>query len=247
MLSVFKAATLAGLTVVASGTMAQTPAPPQTVEVLVPAAGAVLDVVAEGRTTRTPDLATIRAGVVTTAPTAAAAMRENADRITRILAALRRAGIAPRDVQTAQVNLQPQYRYVENQPPVVTGYQASNSLNVRFREIGRAGAILDGLVAEGANQIDGPTLTLDKPDVALDEARTDAIRRARSRAELYARAAGLKVERIVAIAEAGEQAGGPRPPMPYAARALDAGQAKTEIAAGETEIVATVTVRFLLR
>jgi hypothetical protein len=247
MRSKFGVATFAGMAMTAGAAAAQMPAQPQTVETLVPASGAVLDVVAEGRTTRVPDLATIRAGVVTTAPTAAAAMRDNADRTTRVLAGLRRAGVAARDIQTAQVSLQPQYRYVENQPPVVTGYQASNSVAVRFREIGRAGAILDGLVAEGANQIDGPTLTLDRPDAALDEARTDAVRRARARAELYARAAGLRVERIVAIAEAGEQAGGPRPPIAYAARAMDAGQAKTEIAAGETEVAATVTVRFLLR
>ena len=242
-----KAAVLAGVTALAGTATAQTPASPPTVEALVPASGAVLDIAAEGRTTRVPDLATIRAGVTTTAPTAAAAMRDNADCIARVLAGLKRAGVVARDVQTAQVSLQPQYRYVENQPPVVTGYQASNSVAVRFREIGRAGSILDGLVTAGANQIDGPTLTLDKPDTALDEARADAIRRARGRAELYARAAGLRVERIVAITEVGEQAGGPRPPMPYAARAMDAGQAKTEVAAGETDVAVTVTVRFLLR
>lgn len=220
----------------------------QTVEPLVPASGAVLDVTAEGRTTRTPDVATIRAGVVTQSATAAAALRENSDRMARVLAALRRAGVASRDIQTAQVALQPQYRYAENQPPVVTGYQASNSVAVRFRDIARSGAILDVLVAQGANQIDGPALTLDQPEAALDEARTDALRRARARAGLYARAAGMQVLRIVSIAEGAANDGGPRPPMPYAAvRAMDASQAKTEIAAGETEVTATVTVRFLLR
>lgn len=240
-----KLAGLAGLAMVAEMGVAQVA--PQTVEPLVPASGAVLDVVARGRTTRTPDLATIRAGVVTHGATAAAAMRENADRMARVLAGLRRAGIAARDVQTAQVGLQPQYRYAENQPPVVTGYQASNSVAVRFREVARAGTILDALVAEGANQIDGPTLTLDRPDAALDEARTDAVRRARARADLYARAAGMQVVRVVSIAETGEQEGGPRPPVMYVARAMDAAQAKTEVAAGETEVVATVSVRFLIR
>ncbi|HEX8387550.1 MAG TPA: SIMPL domain-containing protein [Sphingomonas sp.] len=225
---------------------AQAQSAPQSVEPLVPATGAVLDVVAEGRTTRVPDLATIRAGVVTQAPTAAAALRENADRMARVLAALRRAGLAARDVQTAQIGLQPQYRYGENQPPVVTGYQATNSVSIRLRDIARSGAVLDALVAEGANQLEGPTLALDRPDAALDEARTDAIRRARARAELYAGAAGMQVARIVAISEGGDQAG-PRPPMPYAmARAADA-EAKTEIRPGETEVAVTVTVRFLLR
>lgn len=223
-------------------------APQHMVEPLVPASGAVLDVVTEGRTTRTPDLATIRAGVVTQAPSAAAALAENSQRMARVLAALRRAGVAARDVQTAQVGLQPQYRYGENLPPVITGYQASNSVAIRFRDVSRSGAILDALVTAGVNQIDGPSLTLDRPEAALDEARADAIARARARAELYARAAGMEVARIVSIAEGAVQDGGPRPPMPYASmRAMDAAQAKTEIAAGETELTATVTVRFLLR
>ena len=221
---------------------------PQTVEPLVPASGAVLDVVAEGRTTRTPDIATIRTGVVIQAATAAAALRENSERMARILAALRRTGVAGRDVQTAQVMLQPQYRYAENQPPVVTGYQATNSVAVRFRDVARSGTILDALVAEGANQIDGPSLSLDKPEAALDEARTNAIARARARADLYARAAGLQVVRIVSIAEGGTQDGGPRPPMPYARmQVMDAAEAKTAVVAGETDVTATVTVRFLLR
>ena len=79
----------------------------QSVEPMVPASGTVLDVTAEGRTTRTPDLATIRAGVVTQTPTAAAALSENATRMARVLAALRRAGVAPRDLSTASVQLQP--------------------------------------------------------------------------------------------------------------------------------------------
>lgn len=232
----------------ASPAGAQAPQTQQTVEPLVPAAGAVLDVAAQGRTTRTPDLAIVRAGVVTQAATAAEALRANGDRMARVLAALRRAGVAPRDVQTAQVSLQPQYRYGENQPPVVIGYQATNGVTVRFRDVGRSGAILDALVAEGANQIDGPTLTLDRPDAALDEARTDALRRARARADLYARAAGMRVERIVSIAEGGAEPGVPRPPAAFARmRAMDAGEGRTEIAPGETEVNATVTVRFLLR
>lgn len=229
----------------AAPAVAQTP---QAVEPLVPAAGAVLDVVAQGRTTRTPDLAIVRAGVVTQGQTAAAALRDNADRMARVLAALRRAGVAPRDVQTAQVSLQPQYRYVENQPPAVTGYQAVNGVTVRFRDVRRSGAILDALVAEGANQIEGPMLTLDRPDAALDEARADALRRARARADLYARAAGLSVARIVSIAEGGAEPGVPRPPAAYARmRTMDVQEARTEIAPGETEVNATVTVRFLLR
>jgi hypothetical protein len=219
--------------------------PSTTLAPLVPATGTVLDVVAEGRTTRVPDLATIRAGVVNQGATAAQALADNATAMKKVLAALVRAGVAPRDVATASVSLQPQYRYQDNQAPVVTGYQASNSVSIRFRDVARSGTILDALVAQGANQIDGPNLSVGEPDAALDEARTDAVKRARARADLYARAAGMHVVRIVSIGEAGQDnGGGDRPPIVFA-RAM-ATEAKTQIAAGEKDITATLNVRFLL-
>ena len=93
----------------------------------------------------------------------------------RVRAALKRAGIADKDIQTSSFNLNPEYRYDENQSPVLTGYRASNQVSVRFRDIKATGAILDALVAEGANQINGPSLTIDKPEQAMDEARVKAI------------------------------------------------------------------------
>lgn len=206
----------------------------------------LLDVVADGKATRVPDIATIRAGVVSQSPTAAAALADNAQRMTRVVAALRKAGVADRDIQTAQIQLQPQYRYADNQPPVITGYQASNSVSVRFRDVGKSGSILDALVAQGANQIDGPTLSVDAADAAMDEARTDAIRRARARAELYAKAAGMRVDRIVSIVENG----GAQPPMPMPVMAqmrMAKAEDSTPLAAGEQDLTATVSVRFLLR
>jgi len=216
-----------------------------TAPVLLPE-GTLLDLTATGKTTRVPDVAIIRAGVVSQSPTAAAALADNAQRMARVLAALKRAGVAERDVQTANIALQPQYRYQQNEAPVITGYQASNNVQVRFRDIGKSGAILDALVKEGANQIDGPNLTIDQPDAAEDEARTDAVAKARARAELYAKAAGLRVERIVSISEGGFA---PPPPMPMmmARMAAAAPEADTKIAAGEQDVTVSVTVRFLLK
>jgi len=221
---------------------------PAIAQVAVPATildGTILDVSATGKTTRIPDIATIRAGVVTQSATAAQALADNAKRMAGVLAALKSAGVQPRDIATSNVSLQPQYRYENNQPPVITGYQASNTVSIRFRDVAKSGAILDALVAQGANQIDGPSLSLDQPDAALDEARVDAIKRARARAELYAKAAGLSVVRIVSISEGGEMAG-PQPPVVYMARAK-AQDASTSISAGETDVTASVSVRFLLK
>ena len=209
--------------------------------------GTRLDIVAEGEVTRTPDIATISAGVVTQAATAGAAMAENAQRMATTVAALRKAGVADRDIQTSAINLNPQYRYGENVPPVITGYQASNQVSVRFRDVKRAGAILDTLVSQGANQISGPNFSVDKPEAALDEARTAAIAKARARAELYAKAAGLSVRRILSISESGEGAQPPRPMPMMAAMARNKEAADTSIEAGEQKLSVSVSVTFELQ
>ena len=208
-----------------------------------PIAGTRLDISATGTVTRVPDLAIISAGVVTRAPTASGAISENAARMERVRAALRRAGIEDRDIQTSSINLNPDYRYQENQPPVLTGYQASNSVSVKFRDIRNAGKILDALVAEGANQINGPMLGIDKPEEALDEARQQALTKARARAELYARAIGKRVGRILSISESGAMA----PPYPMPMMRMEAAQdASTKIVPGEQSLSITLSISYEL-
>lgn len=231
---------LVGLNVPAA--IAQTTAAP--VEMAVPAGATLLEVEAEGQARRVPDIATIRAGVVTQAASAADALKQNATRMDAVLSALKKAGVADRDVQTAAISLNPQYRYQDNEPPVITGYQASNSVSVRFRNIEKSGAILDALVAQGANQINGPDLSIDAIDAARDEARTDAIRQARARADLYAKAAGLHVVRILSISEG---AAASPPPRPVVMARMEAADASTKIAPGEQDVTASVTVRFVLQ
>lgn len=207
--------------------------------------GTRLDLSVRGEVTRVPDLAVISAGVVTQAPDARGALAENAARMARVLAALKKAGVDARDVSTSNIGLSPQYRYVENQPPVITGYQANNTVTVRFRDISKSGSILDTLVKEGANTINGPTLTVDKPEGAIDEARLAAMKTAQARAALYAKAAGLTVKRIVSVSEANE---GPSP-QPYPVMMMargDSAAAKTEIAPGEQAIGVTLAVTFEL-
>ncbi|HEX5181646.1 MAG TPA: SIMPL domain-containing protein [Allosphingosinicella sp.] len=202
--------------------------------------GTRLDIVATGEVSRVPDLARITAGVVAVAPTATAALADNARRMAAVRAALGRAGIADRDVRTSNVSLFPQYRQDQDRAPQINGYQATNEVSVRFRDIAASGAILDALVAQGANQISGPTLEVSKPDEALDEARVKALAAARARADLYARAAGKHVVRMVSISEAG--AAIPVEPRPMAfARA-----ATTGIDPGEQSLSVTLSVSFEL-
>jgi uncharacterized protein YggE len=183
--------------------------------------------------------------VVTLAPTATAAIEQNAARMASVRAALRRAGIEERDIQTSSINLNPEYRYVDNQPPVLTGYRAGNEVTVRFRDIKNTGKILDALVSQGANQINGPMLTLDKPQQALDEARLAALQTARARAETYARSLGKRVRRILSISEAGaDYRPVPRPMMRESAQ-MAAG-ASSDIAPGEQIVAVNLTVSFEL-
>ncbi len=233
------------MTALALGT-ASVPAAAMAQAVVPALSGTRLDISASGEVTRVPDLAIISAGVQTLQSTASGAIEENATRMERVRAALKRAGIADKDIQTSSINLNPEYRYAENQPPKLTGYRASNNVNVKFRDLKRTGAILDALVAEGANQISGPSLTIDKPESAYDEARIRAIAAGQARAELYARALGKRVVRLLSVSESG---GYSPPPMPYARdMAMAAGQsAKTEIDPGTQQLQVSVSMSFELQ
>ena len=209
-------------------------------------AGTRLDISATGEVTRVPDLAIISAGVITRSATASGAIQEAATRMARVRDALKRAGIADRDIQTSNISLNPQYSYVKDQPPKLNGYSASNQLNVRFHDIANTGKILDALVAEGANQINGPNLTIERPEAALDEARTKAVASGRARAELYARSLGLRVVRVVSVSESGGFA--PPPPMPPMVMMAARGERdQTAIDPGEQKLQVNVSMTFELQ
>lgn len=216
----------------------------QTIVTQPPIAGTRLEISVRGEVRRVPDIAVISAGVVTQAVDAGQAMRDNAARMVRVLASLRKAGVAERDISTTAVNLAPQYRYNNNQPPVITGYQANNQVTVQFRDVAKSGAILDALVKEGSNEISGPNLMIDKPEAAQDEARIAAMTAARSRAELYASATGLKVKRIISISES-EAEGGRPIPMTMMKASREA--ADTPIVPGEQSVAMNVSVVFELQ
>jgi uncharacterized protein YggE len=211
-----------------------------------PISGTRLDISATGEVTRVPDVAIISTGVVTRAARATAAIQQIAARMERVRAALKRAGIADKDIQTSSINLNPEYRYEQNKSPILTGYTASNQVSVRFRDIAKTGEILDVLVAEGANQINGPSLTIDKPEEALDEARLKAVAAGRARADLYARALGMRVSRLLSVSETGGYA--VPPPMPMYARveAMSA-DASTKIDPGEQKVSVSVAMSFELQ
>lgn len=234
---------LLGLTLLAGATVmnanAQSPQSPP-----ISSDGTLLSVSARAEASRVPDVATISAGVVTQAVDGKAAMRQNAEQMTRVLAAVKKAGIADKDVQTSGINLSPQYRYAENQAPAITGYQASNTVNVKVRDIPRLGEVLDALAAQGSNQINGPSFEIDKPEPVYDEARLDALKQAQARAETYAKALGFRVRRIVTINEGGSGDFNPRPMMTMA-KSMDQMES-TPVQPGETTLSVNLDVVFEL-
>ena len=210
----------------------------------VPADATLLSVSAQAEAKRVPDVATISAGVVTQAADANAAMRANAVQMDKVMAAIKAAGIAERDIQTSGINLNPQYKYVENQEPTITGYQANNTVNLKVRDIGKLGKVLDALVASGANQVNGPSFEIDQPEEAYDEARRGALEKAQARAAMYAKTLGVRVRRIVSISEgAGFQ---PPRPMPMMAMARGKAEMDTAVSPGETTLSANLDVVFEL-
>jgi len=199
-----------------------------------------LNLSAYGETRVAPDMATINLGVMTEAPTAAGAMRANADKMTHVIAALRKAGIAQKDIQTSGLNLNAQYAYEQNMPPKLTGYQASNQVTVAVHDLARLGAAVDATVGAGANQVNGISFGLDDPTAAENAARQDAVKALQAKAALYAKATGYQVSRLVSLSEGGGYSA--PPPMPMAMMVKrEAMDASTPVAAGELRVRVDVT------
>jgi len=199
-----------------------------------------LNLSASGEVRVSPDMATITFGVVTEAATAREAMALNATRMTEVVAALRRAGIAAREVQTSGLNLSAQYDYVQNEPPRLRGYQASNRVTVRILDLDKVGTTADAVVAAGVNQIDGIGFGLVDPKVAEDQARVLAVQALQSKARLYAEALGITLGPIRSLSEGGGYA--PQPPMPMYARSQSmSADASTPVSAGEMVVRIDIT------
>lgn len=211
--------------------MAQTASPP------------TISVTGEATVSAKPDLAQIDGGVTTDAKTARAASEANNAIMGKILLALKGAGLAPKDYQTSQLSLQPQYTSNANNrngPNVLTGYRASSRVTITVRDIGNLGKVIDTLVANGANDIGGISFMVSTASKLLDEARPRAIADARRKAEIYAAAAGVVLGPPLRISE-----GGAPIPMPY--RKMSAAVASAPIAPGEETLHLTVSVSWIIK
>ena len=190
-----------------------------------------------------PDVAVINVGVEVEARTAAEAMAQQATNMNGVFAAVKTAGIADRDMQTGNMSLHPDYAYPNNARPRLTGYQASNAITIKVCRLDTPGQTLDAVVKGGGNTINGISFSIDEADRFHNAARVEAIKDAAEKAELYAKAVGYTVKRIVTISE---QEFYPQPSMPVMMRLQDMADEATPIATGEVSLVQTVNVVFEL-
>lgn len=198
-----------------------------------------------GEAARKPDMATLSIGVETEGATAAEALRRNSAQMDQTIKALRDAGVAEKDLQTAQISVGARYDYSQDgKPPRITGYQATNTLVAKMRDIAKAGAVIDKAVGVGANRLDSISFGFADPKPVLNDARRAAVADARDKARLFADAADVKLGRLMSISDSYSAAPGPFPVMARMEMAADAKAAP--IAPGETTMSATVTLVYAI-
>lgn len=200
----------------------------------------VVTVTGEAEIAVVPDAVRIRAGVVTQGKTAREATDANSKAMTALLNALKKDGIAERDIQTSRLSIQPLRAPGRGSDSPITGFQTVNQVSVMLRETGKLSGLLDRLIEAGANDLSGIDFVVTEPGKPLDRIRAAAIEDAKRKAEIYAAAAGAKIGRALTINETERGPVG----FPKAGMALRA--APVPIAAGEEILRVAVTVTYAL-
>jgi uncharacterized protein len=183
----------------------------------------------------------VTAGAITTGKTAREASDKNATIMTSVLNGLKDIGIDPKDVVSTDISLRPVIEYSTRNIPRVVGYDATHTLSITFKDMGKLGDGLDKIVSAGANSIGEVTLTAPLSEEKQEEARVNAVKDARRKAETLVTAAGGKLGRVISISLQGYNA-------PRAARTMMADSmsksASTPIAAGDLTGDVSVNVTF---
>jgi len=243
MTSLLRACAAPGLAIALLSTTAVFAAPAAALAEGDPAfAATTLSLSAYGEARADPDMATITLGVETQGPTAADAMQANAAQMTRVVAALKKAGLEPRDLQTSNLSLNPQYVYEQNQPPKLTGYQASNQVTVTVRDLARLGPVVDAVVAAGATNVSNISFGLANPVSAENTARIAAVKALQDKASLYANATGYRINRLVNLSEGGGYSVEPPRPKVFAMAAR--ADAATPVETGQVKVRVDITGLF---
>jgi uncharacterized protein len=198
-----------------------------------------------GRVITAPDVADLRLGVVVTRATVKDARNVAADQMTKVIAALKKLGIADKDLQTTGLSLQPNYTYSNGANPRLTGYTLSNAVSVTIRDLNKLGDAIDDGLAAGATTLDGVSFRVDDPAKAQDQARKEAMAQAKAKAQTLASAGGVSISGVVSI---GETSSALPPPVYYDGARFGAAvkDTATPVQVGTNDVMVTVTVEYLI-
>jgi len=202
-----------------------------------------ISVTGEAQVSAPPDLAQLDAGVASDGKTAREAAEANNTAMSKVLAALKGAGLEDKDYQTSRLSLQPQYAPNRPGPSPIVGYRASNRVNIKLHDVAKVASVIDTLVTAGANDVGNINFTVTQASKLLDDAREKAIADARRKAEIYAKAAGVTLGAPLSISEEGAPAPVFRAKMMRAAPM----ETSTPIAQGEETLSVTVAVTWAIK
>ncbi|MGH7445199.1 MAG: SIMPL domain-containing protein [Longimicrobiales bacterium] len=212
-----------------------------------------ISVSAQATVEREPDRAIVMLAVESQAETAEAAASANADLMTRVLAAVRKAGVPERQIRTVNYDLQPVYSQPDPREPRpaneaweprIVAYRAHNMVRVEIDGVANVGGVIDAALGAGANRVDGVHFDLQDRESAENDALQEAVEQARSKANAAAQAAGQQLGQPLSI-NVGSY-GRPMPTPMYRAEAMDMAQSATPIQGGTLEIAASVTITYEL-
>ena len=203
----------------------------------------IISLSATGTVTARPDRASISTGVSSEADTARMALNENTAAMSKIIAALKTQGLSPKHIQTTDFSVHPRYRhYKDGRPAEVTGYKVTNSVRIQVIDLEKLGAILDQVVTLGGNEIGGISFELSNLEEMKNKAREAAMAKAIEKAKLYAKAAGVKLGKVISIQEHSFSPG----PRPMMRTAMAAEAASVPIEAGENSVSINLNVSWAL-
>ena len=196
-----------------------------------------------GTTQAAPDTAEMSFGVTTMSSNAKSALDDASKSAEQIASAVKKQGIAGEDIQTRDVSVYPQ-TVDQDGKQVITGYQASLSVQVKVRDIAKLGEIISAANAAGANDISGPTFTIDDPTPARAKAIDEAVADARKSAEAMATAAGKSVGEVLSMSSSDV---GLVPGPMYSTSDMAGAAREVPIEPGQLDITASVVVVFELK
>ncbi len=207
----------------------------------------MISVQGQGKVSAAPDIATLTVSVISEGKVVKTVKQENTEKMNRIIAGLKKLGLADKDIATASYDLYPDYSYEPNLPPRIRGFRLTQTLALKVRDLDKVDQVIDTATELGANNVGGLAFTLDNKDAVNDEAREKAFADAREKAQRMAKAAGVTLGKVVGFSESG----GYYPPVPvYYEKAVmmsaDAGRggASPDIQPGSQDYQVSVDITY---